>query len=722
MSIMKSKITIGICVVTLIATVIGCNSEQPFADSMNHENTITSLTYKIVETGQTTLYSNSGELREVSEGDSFYGQDGSYITNEISYTDNGDGTITDNTTGLMWQSDAGVKKSYDDAIKDAENSALAGYDDWRMASIKELYSLINFTGKTGMSASTSTPYIDEGYFQVYYGDTTKGERFIDAQYMSSTKYVGKTMNSDATVFGVNFIDGRIKGYGLTNPRTRTDNKFYSLMVRGNTAYGNNNFVDNGDGTITDLATGLMWATSDSQIGMDWEDALEYAENSNLAGYSDWKLPDAKELQSLVDYSKSPQTTDTPAIDDVFETTSIIDEGNGENYPFYWSSTTHLDGRNLGSAAVYVAFGEALGFMDTPKTNGPELMDVHGAGAQRSDPKTGSAEDYPNGFGPQGDVRRVDNFVRLVRLVDITELEASNALVGNVSQNEVIEDKTIDFSELKGLGAVLIGTGGPKPSEERSSPSTLVYLNDHYFLVDMGEGTQDRLYEAGLNTGDIETLMFTHHHLDHNEEYSGILINGWLKGRNHLNLMGPEFTKMLHEFTSDFYKEDMAYRASNKKNWSWDGIFENVDVYEFDGYGKKVINGVTITTLAVPHTIATQAYRFEYEDTSIVVSGDLSYSDNLITLAHDVDYLIMDSGSVIKEGSNGKGIAKATSAHSSLIQVAEMAEKSRAKNLVLTHIGGDIDADAQISEISKLYKGNIIVGEDLMVVGQQLIDK
>jgi hypothetical protein len=44
------------------------------------------------------------------------------------------------------------------------------------------------------------------------------------------------------------------------------------------------------------------------------------------------------------------------------------------------------------------------------------MDVHGAGCQRSDPKAGSASNYPNGFGPQGDAQRIDNYVRLVRNV------------------------------------------------------------------------------------------------------------------------------------------------------------------------------------------------------------------------------------------------------------------------------------------------------------------
>jgi hypothetical protein len=59
-------------------------------------------------------------------------------------------------------------------------------------------------------------------------------------------------------------------------------------------------------------------------------------------------------------------------------------------------------------AAYVAFGRALGYMHNT------WMDVHGAGAQRSDPKTGDAGDFPTGQGPQGDARRATNYVRCVR--------------------------------------------------------------------------------------------------------------------------------------------------------------------------------------------------------------------------------------------------------------------------------------------------------------------
>jgi hypothetical protein len=120
----------------------------------------------------------------------------------------------------------------------------------------------------------------------------------------------------------------------------------------------------------------------------------------------------KELQSIVDYTRSPATTNSAAIDSIFSTTSIIDEGGDTNYPYYWTSTTHANMFNSGNYGVYVAFGEALGWMNF--SGAYQLMDVHGAGAQRSDPKSGDPANWPTGNGPQGDVVRLYNYARCVR--------------------------------------------------------------------------------------------------------------------------------------------------------------------------------------------------------------------------------------------------------------------------------------------------------------------
>ncbi|XPV77515.1 MAG: DUF1566 domain-containing protein [Desulfovibrio sp.] len=362
------------------------------------------LTYPIVDTGQEIAFDNIKAVSSPKVGAKFYGQDAQYRGLQPLYKDNGDGTISDLNTGLMWVKARGQKKSWDDAIRGAKSSRVGGYTDWRAPTIKELYSLINFMGMGMRTESQSKPYLDTRYFEFAYGDESRGERIIDCQDWSATKYVHKTMKRNETVFGVNFADGRIKGYGITHPR-KGANKLYMRYVRGNSSYGKNIFVDNKNGIISDKATGLMWQQLDSGKGLDWEEALAYANAFSLGGYSDWRLPNAKELQSIVDYSRSPKTTGSPAIDPLFK--------NTKRESHYWTGTTHLDGGHV-EAAVYLAFGRAMGYMRSPRTGSTEYMDVHGAGAQRSDPKSGNPDRFKNGRGPQGDEVLIYNYVRCVR--------------------------------------------------------------------------------------------------------------------------------------------------------------------------------------------------------------------------------------------------------------------------------------------------------------------
>lgn len=384
------------------------------------------LSYPVVDTRVSDFSNDVSMISEPREGDPFYGQDAHYEGNQPSYTDHEDGTITDHVSGLTWEKDMGTKITYSDAFVKADSLTLGGYDDWRVPSIKELYSLILFTGRVS-GASAIHMFIDTAYFNQPLGNPDLGEREIDAQTWSSTQYKGLSMNGDTTVFGVNFVDGRIKGYpkyqpGSQHTKSRT---MYFRMVRGNPLYGTNEFSEKSEACISDLATGLMWQRADDGKMRDWEEALAYAENLELGGFDDWRLPNAKELQSIVDYTRSPQSTNSPAINPLFTCTEIRDpEGKSGQYPYYWSGTTHQDGPEPCSSAVYLAFGEAQGEM-----NG-KLMDVHGAGSQRSDPKSGDPDTYPQFFGPQGDVRYVYNAVRCVRDIKTTDVAGPDPMNEN----------------------------------------------------------------------------------------------------------------------------------------------------------------------------------------------------------------------------------------------------------------------------------------------------
>ncbi|MBD3326874.1 DUF1566 domain-containing protein [candidate division KSB3 bacterium] len=379
------KLRGGIIIGLLIAIIVvaGCNSDT---------NGITfgsakSSSAGIVDTGQRTCYDAWDAISCPSSGQAFAGQDAQYAGAQPAYQDNGDGTVTDLNTGLMWQKTPGEKMTYDEAVAHASSFDLAGYTDWRLPTIKELYSLILFSGidVSGPAGAGASPFIATDYFDFEYGDVSAGERIIDVQYLSATEYVGYSNTFGGLVFGVNFADGRIKGY------PRRNKTFVVQYVRGTSTYGMNSFVDNGDGTVRDLATGLTWQQADDGVTRNWEEALAYCEDLTLADSSNWRLPNAKELQSIVDY-----TSNYPALD-----TSVFTQQDPGGW--FWSSTTHV-GMN-GSFAAYVCFGPCT------SANGD---DVHGAGAQRSDPKSGDPAAWAGGHGPQNDEIRIYNYARCVR--------------------------------------------------------------------------------------------------------------------------------------------------------------------------------------------------------------------------------------------------------------------------------------------------------------------
>jgi Protein of unknown function (DUF1566) len=391
----------------------------------------------IVDTGQDQCFDNQVRIPCPALGQPFFGQDAQHPKHPASYRDHGDGTITDRVTGLMWAKAPTEPITWAEATAAAKRSHLGGYADWRLPSIKELYSLIDYRGGFTGNPATSKPYINTRVFSFSYargnglGDAAQGSRPIDVQEWSSTRYVGKTMGRDDTVFGVNFADGRIKGYPLMDPRAQmtTPNRLKVRLVRG-AAYGENDFGVEGE-MVADRATGLIWQRADDGKVRTWQEALQYCQalnldNHNLDNHSldnhslndrrlgnhrHWRLPNAKELQSIVDYHR------IPAIASAFQLS--------QPSAYFWTSTTHLEGpppasaarrpfSTTGGLAVYIAFGPALGYVEMPPGAGQiQLVDVHGAGAQRSDPKQGDPADFPIGFGPQGDDIRIRNYVRCV---------------------------------------------------------------------------------------------------------------------------------------------------------------------------------------------------------------------------------------------------------------------------------------------------------------------
>ena len=266
----------------------GCTFLPMFWDGEAAAQTVGS-TYAIVDTNQAETFDDVSALAAQPQvGQPFYGQDAQIDGNQPNYVVNGDGdggnaaggaasaeseaTVTDLVTGLMWTQgadwngdgtlDSNDKFTYGEALAyvdtlNAEN--YGGYSDWRLPTIKELYSLIDFGGVDvdPQAGTASHPFIDTSVFEFAYGDTSAGERIIDSQWATTTLYTGSSdfAGGAQLMFGVNFADGRIKGYPAGATLGPAGQKtFYVRYVRGSTEYGVNDFVDHGDGTIADLAT------------------------------------------------------------------------------------------------------------------------------------------------------------------------------------------------------------------------------------------------------------------------------------------------------------------------------------------------------------------------------------------------------------------------------------------------------------------------------------
>jgi len=358
----------------------GYSPNAPYAQAKRLSNRLT-------DTGQVTCFNTNGKDDCAS---ALPGQDAHYAGRPQAFEDRGDGTVFDPATGLTWQKVHNKKRlGFYSARRTCGSLSLGGRTDWRLPTIKELFSITHWQG-----ATNRRPFLDGRVFDIEKPDASilQGDRFaathdpgMMGQTWSATLYKGLHWDRPGVeaAFFFNFLDGRIKQAPTNGPM----GLFYRCVAGAE--WGRNHFSDNGDGTVSDGSTGLVWQQADDGQTRDWPGALKYCEGLTLAGKDDWRLPNVKELQSIVDYSR-PE----PAINRRF--LKVADPKG-----WFWSSTTH--GENPGFAN-YVCFGECISVDD---------VDVHGAGAQRSDPKTGNPARWGS-MGGQRDQVRIMNYARCVR--------------------------------------------------------------------------------------------------------------------------------------------------------------------------------------------------------------------------------------------------------------------------------------------------------------------
>lgn len=249
---------------------------------------------RLPDTGETTSYTNT------------FGEDADFNIYPPFFLINGNGTVTDTVTGLMWQQIDGGEMTIENAVIYCDTLTLGGFTDWRLPTAHEAFSIQNM--------QYTNPSLNTTVFPV-----------TGAEYWWSSN---KQANDATKVWCTN------AGGGIGNhPKTETisaggTKKFHVRAVRGIFVPEpiTNHFTDNGNGTITDNVTNLVWQKIHSTDSLTWEQSLTYADTATIGGYTDWRLPNIKELQSIND-----ENLINPSVNNTFFSNVGVNK--------FWSSTS-----------------------------------------------------------------------------------------------------------------------------------------------------------------------------------------------------------------------------------------------------------------------------------------------------------------------------------------------------------------------------------------------
>lgn len=293
-------------------------------------------------TGQTTSYDFASD--EDEDGDLQKG----FTWPTPRFSDNGNGTVTDNLTSLMWLKDMDSRGNTNWQASLADCNTLvypaSEYNDWRLPNIREIWSLIDYSQERPALPSGGDSFMDYpiALNDVFWTSTTDAKQTTRAWVMDirfgrlstaikttdSNTYVLPVRN-DTTIIG---LEVPVTGLELSYASTGGEDG----DLQSGVFWPDDRFTDNGDDTVTDNLTGLMWLNDYSSIpdgnSGSWIQALDRCEDLvfPVSGYDDWRLPNVRELMSMIDYG---QDTGLRLPTDLFEN---IEED------LYWTSTTSAD--------------------------------------------------------------------------------------------------------------------------------------------------------------------------------------------------------------------------------------------------------------------------------------------------------------------------------------------------------------------------------------------
>ena len=271
--------------------------------------------------------------------------------------------------------------------------------------------------------------------------------------------------------------------------------------------------------------------------------------------------------------------------------------------------------------------------------------------------------------------------------------------------------------------ILLGTGTPFADPTKSGPSLAIVVNNTSYIVDCGPGVVRRAAEASklgfpsLEAAQLKTLFITHLHSDHTIGLADIILTPAVLDRNApIRIYGPVGSKKMTDDLMSAYKEDIAIRING---------LEKGDAIAYQVYTNEIKEGqiykdsnLTVTAFNVQHGQWDNAFGFVFQtkDKKIVISGDCTYSENLIKYAKDCDILV-------HEVYSDAGLKKRTQRwqdyhstfHTSTYQLADIANKVKPKLLILNHqLTFGTSLQSLLDELKSKYAGPVVNGADLDV--------
>ena len=267
--------------------------------------------------------------------------------------------------------------------------------------------------------------------------------------------------------------------------------------------------------------------------------------------------------------------------------------------------------------------------------------------------------------------------------------------------------------------VMLGTGVPRPTPDRSGPATAIIAGDRAYLVDFGPGVVRRAAAAAekgleaLEPTRISVAFLTHLHSDHTAGYPDLILTPWVMGRKELDVYGPEGLEEMTKHVLEAWRRDIDIRTNGMEHQhpllvrahdAKPGI-----LYQDDK--------VKVTAFPVPHGEWPQAfgYRFDTPGRSIVISGDTSPSEELVKHCDRCDVLIHEVYSPsVKVPVMEDWPAYSAKYHTSTAQLAEIANRAKPGILIVYHTSGRAPDEQLLREIRKTYQGKVVISKDLDV--------